>query len=176
MIEKSSKIIEDFQWLSPPGDESIALWFWIGLLLLFLAAGAFIVLRKKRNLAFLSPASSPHENARRALREMSALLAPGNDRKFVRRLSQILRVYIHERFGVRAPFRATEEFLNEARASLLLSEEDRERLSLFLASCDRVKFARYRASLDEMQHLFRSAEDFVEATVPAETVNPEVAR
>ena len=107
---------------------------------------------------------------------MSALLAPGNDRKFVRRLSQILRVYIHERFGVRAPFRATEEFLNEARASLLLSEEDRERLSRFLASCDRVKFARYRASLDEMQHLFRTAEDFVEATVPAETVKLEVTR
>lgn len=167
MIEKPSKIIEDFRWLSPPGEDRIGVWVLLGVSILVIAAVVFLLRKKSRGLPFFPP-PSPHEKALRALRELSGLLAPGRDAEFVKRLSRILRIYIQDRFGLRAPFRSTEEFLHEARASGALPDHHRELLSGFLASCDRVKFARRRASLDEMRNLFHSAEGFVKATIPAE--------
>lgn len=175
MNEKSSRIVEDFRWMTPPADAAVSPWLWAGaaLVLLLLAAGGFFVFRRKKgHLPFLAP-PAPHEIALRELRELSALAKEGADLEFVKRVSGILRIYIQARFGLRAPHRSTEEFLNEARLSELLDDNHQRLLARFLAQCDLVKFARKRVAVPEMQALLLAAKAFVEGTVPREEPKAE---
>jgi len=176
MNETSSRIIEDFNWLSAPREDAFGLWFWIGgfLLLVLVAVVVFFVLRKKNvPLPFFAP-PLPHEIALKALRELGVILREEHDLEFVKKASHILRVYIQDRFGLRAPHRSTEEFLHEARLSELLDEDHQRLLAGFLAQCDLAKFARQRVAITQMQALFQSARSFVEGTAPRE--EPAVAK
>lgn len=107
----------------------------------------------------------------RALRALARLRkAPRRTRveveAFYVEVSQVLRVYLEERFGLHAPERTTEEFLAELEAGDTLSLEQRAALARFLRQCDLVKFAGQQP--DESVHLetFSLAEDFVESTRP----------
>lgn len=170
MNEQTSRIVEDFRWLPPVRESAFGPWAWVGVIILLLAVAAavvFVLRRKNVPLPFLAP-PLPHETALRELRELSGLLREGMDQEFVRRVSRVLRVYIQERFGIRAPHRSTEEFLHEARQSEALDDDQRRLLQGFLAQCDLVKFARHRVVLSEMQALFHAAREFVEGTIPRE--------
>jgi len=79
-------------------------------------------------------------------------------------LSDIVRRYIEDRFGVRAPELTTEEFLREAQARLRLSGSQRDLLAAFLSTCDRVKFAGYRPAAQESQEAFAAAGRFLDET------------
>jgi hypothetical protein len=79
--------------------------------------------------------------------------------------AQVVRQYIADRFGLAAPRRTTEEFLNDLlhdEASVLRGECDA--LRAFLKSCDLAKFA--ASSLDDGQRaeLLMAARGFVAAT------------
>lgn len=177
-MKDKSKIVEDFSWLSQPSGSAISLWIWVaaGVLLLLLIVAAFFVFRKKKgHLPFLAP-PAPHEIALRDLKELAAMLREDCDLEFVKRASGILRIYIQERFGIRAPHRSTEEFLIEARHSEALDENHQKLLAGFLSQCDLVKFARQRVVLPEMQRLLHAARYFVEQTAPRETPKLEVAK
>jgi hypothetical protein len=168
MNEKSSRIIEDFRWMTAPSDPAVSPWIWAAaavLLLALIAGGFFIFRRKTGHLPFLAP-PAPHEIALRELRELAALVREDADREFVQRASGILRTYIQARFGLRAPHRSTEEFLREARQSELLGDDHQRLLARFLSQCDLVKFARRRVAVPEMQALLLAAKAFVEGTVP----------
>src|SRR5207244_4142532 len=58
---------------------------------------------------------SPHEKALEKLREALGLL--GQPRPFCISVSDIVRVYLGERFNLHAPERTTEEFLEELQTS-----------------------------------------------------------
>lgn len=79
-------------------------------------------------------------------------------------LSDIVRRYIEDRFGVRAPELTTEEFLREAQARLRLSGSQRDLLAAFLSTCDRAKFAGYRPAAQESQDAFAAADRFLDET------------
>lgn len=174
----ASRIVEDFRWLDPPSDAGLPLWLWVtagGVLAALLAVTFFYLRRRKTGRPFLAP-PAPHEIALRALRELSGLMKEDRDLEFTRQASGILRVYIQDRFGLRAPHRSTEEFLLEARQSALLSEDHQRLLAKFLAQCDLVKFARRRVGMAEMQTLLLSARAFVEGTVPWGEPKPEAGK
>lgn len=178
MNEKSSRIIEDFRWLTPSSDPAVSPWIWGAaavLLLALVAVGFFVFRRKKGHLPFRAP-PAPHETALRELRELSALAREGADLEFVKRVSGILRAYIQARFGLRAPHRSTEEFLSEARQSELLDDNHQQLLAQFLAQCDLVKFARRRVAVPEMQALLLAARAFVEGTAPRAQPVPEAVK
>ena len=78
-------------------------------------------------------------------------------------LSDIVRRYIEERFGLRAPERTTEEFLFEAGRSAL-SKPHRALLSSFLENCDRVKFAHYHPGQNESRQAMDLARRFLTET------------
>jgi hypothetical protein len=105
----------------------------------------------------------------RALRRMSALEARGlpgaeeADAWYVE-LSDIVRRYLEDRYGVRAPELTTEEFLQEARRSAELSLTHRELLSAFLERCDRVKFAAYQPEPSESKEALATSRRFLEET------------
>lgn len=79
-------------------------------------------------------------------------------------LSGIIRRYLEDRYSLRAPELTTEEFLQVARQSGLLSSEHRELLSTFLIGCDRVKFARYAPRDEESMQALDSARVFLQDT------------
>lgn len=75
-------------------------------------------------------------------------------------LSDIVRRYIEDQYGLRAPELTSEEFLQEARRSEALSSAQRELLPLFLEQCDRVKYAAYSPQQDESQEALALARRF----------------
>jgi len=159
-------IIENFHWLQAPGPGwgwGVWLSFLAGLVLL--AGGIWHFLRKKGRGRLLS-ATPPHQTALRALHELRQKLSEENQREFVVEVSQIVRVYIQARFGVRAPHRSTGEFLREVHSGEPLLRDHRESLGVFLGQCDLVKFARRHVVREQMNRLLDSAQRFVEATIP----------
>ncbi len=176
MTNTPPDIIENLQWLQPPG----AGWSWpvwacfLAVPVLLAIVGWYVLRRRSSTLAFFSP--PPHETALRALDELSLKLSEQNQRGFVMEASQIVRIYIQARFGVRAPHRSTEEFLREVHAGDRLLQQHQESLGGFLTGCDLVKFARHQVLLAQMTQLLEDARRFVEATVPIRDAQPEPGR
>ena len=82
----------------------------------------------------------------------------------MRRVSDILRHYIEDRFELRAPERTTEEFLFEIRDTGVLSQDHTKSLAEFLTHCDLVKFAKHSPTNEQIQHTFDLAKNFIEQT------------
>lgn len=97
---------------------------------------------RKEAAAILSPA----ERARIAIDAlMKSEIYRTDVRTFYLRLTGIVRRFIEETTGLRAPERTTEEFLREAEeASDWFDADDRRRLAEFLEFADLVKFAKFR--------------------------------
>lgn len=151
-------------------DESVGTRWRVGLaalpaaiVLLGLAAW---LLRRLRTRAALQVRISAYDHARRRMTELERRGWPGQgeaDAWYVE-LSDIVRRYIEDRFGVRAPELTTEEFLREAQARLRLQASQRQLLEAFLETCDRVKFAGYRPGATESQRAFEEAGRFLADT------------
>lgn len=122
-------------------------------------------LRRKRAEAPL-PKFAAHEIAYHRLEALLAekLIETGQVKLFYQRLSDVLRHYIEHRFGLHAPERTTEEFLDELRTSQALEERFRPLLGEFLTHCDLVKFAEHRPTNAEIQRAFDACKEFIEAT------------
>jgi hypothetical protein len=156
-------------------------WMWLWILLGALAVVAAIWLWTKRKKApVIDPALliPPHRRAKERLRGATELLS--NPYAFCSLVSDVIRVYLEERFNLHAPDRTTEEFLEELRQSSHLNDEHKMLLEDFLTRCDLVKFARQEPSEPELRALLDSAlrliDETKEAAAPIPTANaPEVA-
>lgn len=79
-------------------------------------------------------------------------------------LSGIVRVYIEERFNIRAPEMTTEEFLYHLKGQTILNPGQKNMLRDFLSATDKVKFARFQPQEQEIEESFAAAYKFVEET------------
>jgi hypothetical protein len=136
-----------------------------------LALGAYFIwrwLRRRRQPRALLP----FEIALQRLEEMRALMQPAQAREFSIAVSDVVRRYIEERFGVTATHRTTEEFLHDLlESSHAPLARHRALLSEFLQQCDLVKFAGMSLTLKNMESLHHSARAFVrETAMPDELV------
>ena len=104
----------------------------------------------------------PHVRARQRLQV--ALHHISDPRLFCFEVSETLRVYLEERFKLRAPERTTEEFLVELQSSSALNTDQKESLGSFLESCDLVKFARFEPNESALRELHESALRLVDET------------
>ena len=103
----------------------------------------------------------------KALRALGQLREPAADEEvepFYVAVSQILRVYLEERFGLHAPTRSTEEFLAELEAGDSLALAHRQSLGNFLQQCDLVKFARLHPDTEVHGQTLRIASTVVDET------------
>lgn len=156
--------------LRGPLDESVGRTRWLpfGLALLGLAGalGVYFFVSRLRARARLQLRKSAYDVAMQRLHKLKERGFPRAEDAdpFYVELSAIVRRYIEDRYGVRAPELTTEEFLREARSRLQLSQAQRERLEAFLAACDRVKFAGYRPGVSESQMAFEDASHFLADT------------
>jgi hypothetical protein len=153
-------------------------WLWITLAVAALAALAWWYSKRKKapvvNPALLIP---PHRRAKERLRAAHDLIS--DPYAFCSLVSDVIRLYLEERFNLHAPDRTTEEFLAELREGSQLNEDHKAVLENFLIKCDLVKFARVEPSEPELRDLLESAERLVDETREAAaptTPTPEPAQ
>lgn len=142
-------------------------WYWWGLILLLALVASRFLMRWIRNLFAASkiaktPLIPPHVRAKQRLQ--AALAHIHDPRLFCFEVSETLRVYLEDRFSLRAPERTTEEFLVELQTSEALHPEQKQSLAEFLQSCDLVKFARFEPSETALRELHDSALRLVDET------------
>ena len=111
-----------------------------------------------------------------ALRALVArnLVAEGRIEAFFVLLSGIVRSYIEDGFGVRAPEQTTEEFLQRVAGAPALAAH-RASLAPFLQVADEVKFAQHQPEDVVIQRAFATARDFIEQTADAGPTTTERA-
>jgi len=150
-------------------------WFWLIVILAAVATALFLWLRRRRKDIVLQapPPIPPHVRARRALEDALVLISEA--KAFSIRVSDILRLYLEERFEFRAPERTTEEFLLDLQNTNLLTQEQKDSLAAFLNGCDLVKFARYEPTETELREFHKSALQLVNQTEPPAIAQPAPA-
>jgi hypothetical protein len=87
--------------------------------------------------------------------------------------SEVIRIYIEQRFGEKAARRTTQEFLSDLlrhKGTPLAGHHGL--LEDFLNHCDLIKFARWGASMKEIESMHKSARVFILDTRP----QPEPAK
>jgi len=111
----------------------------------------------------------PHEVALTALEALikRQLIEQRAIEAFYIELSAIVRVYLEDRFNLRAPEQTTEEFIRTSAGSSALSSEHRALTQSFLEQSDLVKFARYEPESDDMRRAWDAAARLVRETIPA---------
>jgi hypothetical protein len=149
-------------------------WLWLAWVL---AAAALIALawytwkrwkrRPKKSAAEVFV--PPHERARRKLQEALNLL--DQPKPFCTVVSDAVRLYLEERFSLRAPERTTEEFLTELQTTQHLTRQQKDSLADFLSRCDLVKFAKFEPPVTALQDIYQAALRLIEETEP----KPETA-
>ena len=142
-------------------------WTWVfwtaGVLLALglLVAILLLLLKRQKQRAFVPPLP-PHARARMKLE--AALLLIHEPRAFAIAVSDAVRVYLEERFQLRAPERTTEEFLRDLQKTSALTAPQKESLSAFLDQCDLMKFARFEPTEAALRELHESALRLVHET------------
>jgi hypothetical protein len=127
-----------------------------------------LLLRKRRRRLEIEQVEMPWETA---LRELSALkswdpLKEGRVEEYYVTISGIVRHYLEERFGLRAPEMTTDEFFELMSRDGTLVQAHKRLVNEFLAHCDLVKFARYGPSSEEIDGAYGAAVRLVRETVP----------
>lgn len=139
----------------------------IALGVLALAAGAYLLWRRRRKSEEeVVPPVPPHERAYDELEQLlrEDLIGKGQVKFFYLRLSNILRHYIEERFGLHAPESTTEEFLVDLRTGDEFSPDQKALLRRFLEHCDLVKFAKHDPTQTEIDQSVDSCRNFISET------------
>lgn len=144
-----------------PGDWT---WLWWVLAAGLVLAGLVAWHLRRKRMAHPAPVPlvPPHVRAKRRLAEALAFI--GDPNRFCTVVSGTIRIYLEERFELRAPERTTEEFLVELRKSPHLTPDQKESLGRFLESCDLVKFARYEPTESTLRELHEAALRLIDET------------
>lgn len=139
-------------------------------LILFLAAltiMAFVYFKKRKGkkeepLLPPRPAEEIARSALKALKEMR-LAEKKEIKEYYIRLSDIIRIYVENRYKIFAMDRTTWELFQELK-SKRIERLHAEKINDFLEECDMVKFAKYTPNEKEMEEAYNKAEEIVEIT------------
>ncbi|QWR76413.1 BatD family protein [Candidatus Magnetomonas plexicatena] len=160
--------IADIKGIEDVGWKPIHSWIAAGVLLALALAALiyYLIKRRKLNKGKLPPPLRAHETAYEALRKLHEknLISAGLIKDYFTELSLIVRVYIENRFFLKAPEMTTIEFLAMVKDSTVLTEAHKALLRDFLNRSDMVKFAKYGPTTDEIEMSFIAAKQFVDQT------------
>lgn len=137
----------NWPWIIPAGV--------IGLLVLAFFVGWLI----RRQPAV--PPPTPLQKALDALERARGLQNHPDPRVFSAAVSDVLRHYLEEASGLRAPEQTTEEFLHAATGHPALQGDALDGLKDFLQLCDLAKFARHNLDQNERGVLLDTAGNFL---------------
>lgn len=158
-------------------------WILGGLLLAALIFALVYYLRKRKKsepVFVLKPkiVISPHEAALAALERlrMQKLWQTGRVKEFHTELTEILRRYIEERFGLPALERTTAEIVGDLETHGGTNPATREKLRRVLERADLVKFAKAQPLPAEHEASLDDGVAFIQETIPATEHKPEPNR
>lgn len=152
-----------------PYPRSYSIWIYggAGLLLIAVIIGGFIFYRRRLNgNGTVEIRLKAHEIAYSELKALvdENLIDAGEIKQFYMRLSSIIRRYIENRFGLKAPEQTTEEFLTGLEKANEFPDEYKPLLRDFLKYSDLVKFARFEPGTKDIQKSFDSCKAFIKGT------------
>jgi hypothetical protein len=123
-----------------------------------------------------TPPQPPRERALALLEQIRTQITALNPYRFSIRVSDILRRYVTEQFGLPVTRQTSVEFLNGLRGSSPFAEDEKSLLEDFLNRCDLIKFARYEATTSDSELLLEEAIRFVKGGQPCLIGSQETAR
>jgi len=170
-VSVSSVITEDnkdiYDIIEP--ERRLTLWIIYGIIIAASAAAVVMLIirlfpREKKEET--GPVLSAYKKAEKELSLLLKEHLPENGliKDFYIRISGIVRIYIEEQFGIRAPEQTTEEFLQSLTRSKEHLRDYTDLLMDFLRHCDLVKFAAYLPMSDEIQGTVDSCYRFIRTT------------
>jgi hypothetical protein len=152
----------EFHDIAPPVDYSlIPPWLIFVGVFVSLAVIGLIVWLIAKSLRRPTPIQSPRERTLALLEQVSAQITAINPYRFSIRVSDILRSYVTEQFGLPVTRQTSVEFLSGLRGSSPFAEDEKSLLEDFLNRCDLIKFARYEATSADSELLLEEAIRFV---------------
>jgi len=151
-------------------------WTWVawmlgGAVVLALLWWAWNRWRRKKSEPVPEVLIPAHERARKKLEQALKLI--DEPKPFCTAVSDALRLYLEERFGLHAPERTTEEFLFELQATPRLTFSQKQSLADFLERCDLVKFAKFEPPQTALRDLYEAALKLISETEPPPLAKPE---
>ena len=161
IVPVSLVLAEEFHDIAPPVDYSlIPPWLvfviaFVVLSLLGLIVWWFVQRRKPE-----AP-KAPREIALGELEQIRGEIERMNPYQFSIRVSDILRRYVTQQYGVPATRQTSIEFLTAAAKAPSFSADDKSLLEDFLNRCDLIKFAKYEATTSDSELLLEEAMRFV---------------
>jgi Domain of unknown function (DUF4381) len=153
---------EEFHDITPAVDYSLlSPWLiFLGVFVLLTAIG-LIVWFVAKSFRRPTPPQPPRERALALLEQIRTQITAIDPYRFSIRVSDILRRYVTEQFGLPVTRQTSVEFLNGLRGSSPFSEDEKSLLEDFLNRCDLIKFARYEATTSDSELLLEEAIRFV---------------
>jgi hypothetical protein len=136
----------------------------IGLILFLI----YIIRRRKQNKPLFfspKPKEPPHIIAMRELEKIKGekLWQNNKIKTYYTRITDVLRVYMEERYHMQAMEQTSEEIL-QALSSMTISEELMNKLRELLSISDLVKFAKYSPMNNDNENVLSIAGEFIEKT------------
>lgn len=148
--------------------------FWWVWLIIFLAICAFLYGMKnykQKGIPFIAtkPLPKPWETALGSLQRLKTrkLWEQGLEKDYFTNLTDILRVYLFERFGINAMEMTTRQIMDKIYESDLRDKRDYVKQILNVA--DFVKFAKVRPLPEDSIAAYDNAVKFIEETIPSES-------
>jgi uncharacterized protein DUF4381 len=155
-------LAEELHDIAPPVDYSLLppwLVFVIAFVVLSLL-GLVVWWFAKRRKPELPP-RAPREVALEELEQIRGAIERMNPYQFSISVSDILRRYVTQQYGVPATRQTSIEFLSAAAKAPSFSADDKSLLEDFLNRCDLIKFAKYEATTSDSELLLEEAVRFV---------------
>lgn len=157
------------------------LWSLLGVGLVL--AGIWFWQRRKKNkplFAVKKEEIPPYVKAIRSLDGIKEekLWQAGREKEYYTRLTDTVRLYLDEEFGIAALEQTSGEIVSALKERTEIEAKERERMEELLSTADFVKFAKYTPLQDENARYLDTAYDFVNSThermqVKEETVGSE---
>ena len=153
---------EILPWILLAAISSVAIWLLMRLLRRF-----------KKDKTVIEPAINPDPAHIIAFRELEKLREEmlwqkGETKKYYTRLTEILRLYLENRFGIFSLELTTSETLSELVKAGFKKDESYNILKTVLSGADLVKFAKYKPLPDENELHFENSYKFVQSTKAVE--------
>jgi hypothetical protein len=157
-------LAEEFHDIAPPVDYSLIppwLVFVIAFVVLSLVGLVIWLIAKRRKPP--APPKLPREIALEELERISQEIERMSPYQFSIRVSDILRKYVTQQYGLPATRQTSIEFLTALATpkAFGVSADEKSLLEDFLNRCDLIKFARYEATTSDSELLLQEAVRFV---------------
>jgi len=150
----------------PQPISSGSTWLWIELLIAAVMIGFLMIWSRRRHAAKTPsvPLLTPEQIAHAALTALLAEDLPGRGliKEFYLRLTGIVRQYIEDTTGLKAPDQTTEEFLQAMHTRNVFTPERSIRLQEFLEAADMVKYAGQQPDASQIESAISRAREFID--------------